>query len=98
MKKAAPKYQRNSLSQGYFNISLSCLLLCGSISSLLITTAQFALYWLLLGVMMTNPDCRIEDDEHFIFDEALSLLDGYACSSIPLESVVFGAFLTPQEA
>lgn len=98
MKKAAPQYQRNSLSQGHFNISLNCLLLCGSVSSLLITTAQFALYWLLLEVMMTNPDCRIEDDEHFIFDEAFLLLEGYACSSIPPESVVFGNFLTPQEA
>ncbi|MBD8476149.1 hypothetical protein IFT98_18215 [Pseudomonas sp. CFBP 8770] len=97
MKKAAPQYQRNSLSQGHFNLSLNCLLFCGSLSSLLITTAQFALYWLLLGAMMTSPDCRIEEDDHFIFDEAFLLLDGYA-SSIPSESIVFGGFLTPQEA
>jgi len=73
-------------------------LLRGSVSSLLITSVQFALYWLVLEAMMSNIDCRIEDDEHFIFDEVLSLLYGYACSSdLPSESVMFGDFLTPQE-
>ncbi|VVM75388.1 hypothetical protein [Pseudomonas fluorescens] len=72
--------------------------LCGFVSSLLITAAQVALYWLVLGVMMSNTDCRIEEDESFIFDEVLSLLDGYACSSIPSKTVMFGDFLTSQEA
>lgn len=90
MKKAAPQYQRNSLSQGHFNISLNCLLLCDSVSRILIATVQ-------LGAVMTYSVCRIDDAEDFIFDEAFSLLDDYACSVLS-ESVVFGGFLTPQEA
>ncbi len=98
MKKAAPQNQRSSLSQGHFNISLHCLLLCDSVSCLLIATVRFALYRLALGTVMTNADCRIEDDEDFISGEAFSLLDSYACSSIPSESVVSSNFLTPREA
>lgn len=98
MKKASPQYQRNSLSQGQFNISLNRLLLCDSVSRLLITTVQFVLYWLVLGTMMTNTDHRIEDRQSFIFDEILSLLEGYVLSShIPSEFVAFGDLLTPQE-
>jgi hypothetical protein len=86
-----------SRTHGQVVYPINCLL-GDSVFPLLVTAAQFALYWLVLGAMMTNTDCRIEEDEHFIFDETFSLLDGYACSSISPESVVFGDFLTPQEA
>lgn len=91
--------RKSSRTHGQIVSSVNRLLLCDSVSSLLITTVQFGLYWLVLGAMMTNADRRIEDYESFIFDEILSLLDGYVCSSkIPSELVVFGDFLTPQEA
>ncbi|OXR28891.1 hypothetical protein PSJE_29560 [Pseudomonas jessenii] len=98
MKNGHPLCWQSGRTRGRIVSPIKRLFLCGSVSSLLITTAQFALYWLVLGAMMTNTDCRIEDDENFIFDEVLSLFDGYACSSISSESVVFGNFLTPQEA
>lgn len=97
MKNGHPLCRQSGRPRGQIVSSINRLFLFGSVSSLLITTAQFALYWLVLGAMMTNTDCRIDADENVIFDEVLSLLDGYACS-IPSESVVFGNFLTPQEA
>lgn len=98
MKNGHPLCRQSGRTRGRIVSPINRLFLCGSVSSLLITTAQFALYWLALGAMMTNTDCRIDDDENLIFDEVLSLLDGSACGSIPSESVVFGNFLTPQEA
>lgn len=98
MKSGHPLCRQSGLTRGRIVSPINRPFLCGSVSSLLITTAQFALYWLALGAMMTNTDCRIDADENFIFDEVLSLLDGYACSSTPSESVVFGNYLTPQEA
>lgn len=97
MKNGHPLCRQSGRTRGRIVSPINRLFHCGSVSSHLITTAQFALYWLVLGAMMTNTDCRIEDDESFIFDEVLSLLDGYACSSIPTEFVVFGYFLNPQE-
>jgi hypothetical protein len=97
MKNGHPHCRQSGRTRGRIVSPIKHLFLCGSASSLLITTVQFALYWLALGAMMTNTDCRI-DDQSFVFDEVLSLLDGHACSSIPSESVVFGNFLTPQEA
>ena len=98
MKNGHPLCRQSGRTRGRIVSPINRPFLCGSVTSLLITTAQFALYWLVLEAMMTNTDCRLEDDENFIFDVVLSLLDGYACSSIPSESVVFGDFLTPQEA
>lgn len=90
--------RQSSRTRDQIVIPINRVLLCGSVSSLLITTAQFALYWLVLGAMVTNTDCRIEDDELFNLDEVFLLLDVYACSSIPPEPVMLGDFLTPQEA
>ncbi|WP_321835661.1 hypothetical protein [Pseudomonas kulmbachensis] len=91
--------QKSSRTHGQVVSLINRLLLCESVSILLITTMQFAPYWLVLGAMMTNTDRRLENHESFILDEILSLLDGYVCSSkIPSELVVFGDFLTPQEA
>jgi hypothetical protein len=99
MKNDRSLFRFRSRTHDQIVIPIKRLLLGGSVFPLLITAAQFALYWLVLGAMMSNTACRIEDDENFIFDEALSLLDRYARSSnIPSESVLFGDFLTPQEA
>lgn len=95
MNSAEPLYRQSGRTRGRIFCPINLPFLCGSVSSLLITTAEFALYWLILKAMMTKTECRIGDEVSFNFDVVLSLLDVYACSSIPIKSVMFGDFLTP---
>ncbi|SFL11335.1 hypothetical protein [Azotobacter beijerinckii] len=50
MKKAAPKYQQSSRSRSQFTNLIDLLFSRDSAFSLLITLAQIAMYWLMLGV------------------------------------------------
>ena len=98
MKNDHSLFRLRSRTHGQIDNPIKRLHLGESVFPLLITTAQFALYWLVLWAVMTNTGHRIEDRQSFIYDEIHSLLDGYICSdNIPSEYVVFGDFLTPQE-
>lgn len=98
MKNGHSLFRLRSRTHGQIVNPIKRLLLSESVFPLLITTAQFAMYWMVLWAMMTGTDQRIEDRQSFIFDEILSLLDGYVLSShIQSELVVFGDLLTPQE-